>query len=93
MNINPESLRNLKKFIPKWKHGKTRTIRVPIALADQILDYAQKLDNGIEQKSFDTDNTKESLIEIVAKVEAKEKGYKSNSATQLIRDLKKLVDE
>lgn len=29
----------------KWKHGKTKTIRVPEVLVDQILDYAQKLDD------------------------------------------------
>jgi hypothetical protein len=31
---------------PKWKHGKTRTIRVPVELADQILELAKKLDQG-----------------------------------------------
>lgn len=31
----------------KWKHGKTKTIRVPEDLADQILEYAQKLDDGV----------------------------------------------
>ena len=36
----------LEQYTPKWKHGKTRTIRVPIALADEILDYAHQLDEG-----------------------------------------------
>jgi hypothetical protein len=31
---------------PKWKHGKTTVIRVPIAIADEILDFAKKLDSG-----------------------------------------------
>lgn len=31
----------------KWKHGKTKTIRVPEILAKQILDYAEKLDCGV----------------------------------------------
>lgn len=31
----------------KWKHGKTKTIRVPEVLADQILEFAKKLDEGI----------------------------------------------
>jgi hypothetical protein len=31
---------------PTWKHGKTKVIRVPIALADEILEYARKLDTG-----------------------------------------------
>lgn len=29
-----------------WKHGETQTIRVPKALAAQILDIARKLDEG-----------------------------------------------
>lgn len=36
----------LKKYTPKWKSGETRTIRVPIALANEILDYAHKLDEN-----------------------------------------------
>jgi hypothetical protein len=31
---------------PKWIHGKTKTIRVPEILADQILQYARELDEG-----------------------------------------------
>jgi hypothetical protein len=32
---------------PTWKNGKTKTIRVPIALADEILRFAKELDvNG-----------------------------------------------
>jgi hypothetical protein len=31
---------------PGWKNGKTKTIRVPEDLADQILEYARKLDNN-----------------------------------------------
>ena len=30
---------------PSWKHGKTKVIRVPEALAEQIIEYARKLDN------------------------------------------------
>ena len=30
-----------------WNHGKTQTIRVPIALASQILSYAKALDQGL----------------------------------------------
>ena len=36
---------------PTWKSGKTKTIRVPEALADQILDIARRLDEGrLEQR-------------------------------------------
>ena len=31
---------------PKWKQGRTRTIRVPVVLADQLLDIAHHLDLG-----------------------------------------------
>lgn len=30
---------------PTWKHGKTKTIRVPEELAEQILEFARKLDS------------------------------------------------
>ncbi|MGI8500147.1 MAG: hypothetical protein ACR2LR_03290 [Hassallia sp.] len=30
---------------PTWKHGKTQTIRVPIALVPKILEYARALDS------------------------------------------------
>lgn len=30
----------------KWKHGKTKVIRVPEVLADQVLQYARELDEG-----------------------------------------------
>jgi len=29
-----------------WNQGKTKTIRVPIALADQLLEVARAMDNG-----------------------------------------------
>ncbi|MBD2365413.1 hypothetical protein H6G36_30550 [Anabaena minutissima FACHB-250] len=31
----------------KWKHGKTKTIRVPEILADNVLEYAKRLDSSI----------------------------------------------
>lgn len=36
---------------PHWIHGKTKVIRVPVALADQILVIARMLDEG---KSLDS---------------------------------------
>ncbi len=32
------------KFKPQWNHGITKTIRVPIAIAAQVLEYARELD-------------------------------------------------
>ncbi|MEG4271142.1 MULTISPECIES: hypothetical protein [unclassified Microcoleus] len=45
-NINDASLANLKHYEGKWKHGQTRTIRVPIALADRVLALARQLDSS-----------------------------------------------
>ena len=94
MAYNPDSLKNLKpRFDKKWVHGKTRTIRVPVTLADQILDYAHDLDNGIDTKdSLDTTDLKQSLLDIITKIDNKEKGYKSNGSGQLIKDIKALLD-
>lgn len=41
---NPATLTS---FSAKWQSGSTQVIRVPIALADQILDLAHQLDQGL----------------------------------------------
>ncbi len=46
----------LKKFKPKWYNGTTQTIRVPIALTDQILEYAHKLDESPSQVNEDNNS-------------------------------------
>lgn len=33
---------------PKWRNGKTTTIRVPESLADEVLRLARQLDTGIQ---------------------------------------------
>jgi hypothetical protein len=38
------------RFKAAWQSGPTRTIRVPIVLADPTLDYARKLDQGVEPR-------------------------------------------
>lgn len=47
---------------PTWKHGATKTIRVPIALADRVLSIAKALDEGQEARknSLVTGNALES---------------------------------
>lgn len=44
-NPNPR-LENLSSYKPKWKSGKTRTIRVPIAIAERVLQIAHLIDDG-----------------------------------------------
>ncbi|MHC5673434.1 hypothetical protein [Nostoc sp.] len=43
---------NSTSFPPTWNHGKTQTIRVPIALAEQILDYARTVDSKLINDLF-----------------------------------------
>jgi hypothetical protein len=38
------------RFKTAWQSGPTRTIRVPIALADATLEYTRQLDRGIEPR-------------------------------------------
>ena len=49
------------RYKAAWKSGSTRTIRVPVVLADATLDYAHRLDDGIE--SPDTMNKADLRIE------------------------------
>jgi hypothetical protein len=56
----------LTKYQPKWRSGATQTIRVPIALADRILDYAHRLDEGMAQPGID----KESLSQVIENLES-----------------------
>jgi hypothetical protein len=44
-----ESIKN-SRFKAAWESGPTRTIRVPIALADATLDYARQLDKKVEPR-------------------------------------------
>lgn len=42
LNLKPGT--NDTTWQPAWNNGKTRTIRVPVTLADDILDFARALD-------------------------------------------------
>jgi chromosome segregation ATPase len=53
------------QFKAAWQSGPTRTIRVPIALAEVTLEYARQLDQGIEPRDTaqvsDTETSSDSL--------------------------------
>ena len=49
-NPNPKQA-NLFHFKPKWKNMPTKTIRVPVKFADELLAYAKELDNGSYQNA------------------------------------------
>jgi len=58
---------------PKWKQGRTRTIRVPVAMASQLLEIAHRLDsgesleltqdNGAKEHSQSIELTQDNLVE------------------------------
>lgn len=57
-------------YTPTWKHGKTRTIRVPIALADQALEIVRDLDEGrsvgvTQAKDEEIKQLREKLAELI----------------------------
>ncbi len=76
------------QFKKQWNSGKTKPIRVPITLAERVLEYARALDDGGDLPF--TDNSGDAIATIIAKVKAKEKGYTANSASALIKALKEL---
>lgn len=82
------SLEHLLK--PKWKSGQTRTIRVPVVLADQLLEIAHKLDNA-DNIDLTQDNKQKAISLLKQAITPKSKGgnYAANNAT----GLKKLVEE
>lgn len=70
---NPKgNLDTLKHFQGKWRSGRTRTIRVPITLADQVLDFALRLDAGepltqVNHKNISqmAETSRESLTQVI----------------------------
>lgn len=98
----------LSKFKPKWHNGETRTIRVPIALADQILEYAHNLDEAVTQENQDRKNfaianqvavnldTLTQLLEVLELIENSNRftrQLRAKLSTQVIKPLKSLTQE
>lgn len=77
----------LTKYKPKWKSGDTRTIRVPIALADQILAYAHQLDEGIVKIDIN------SLVTVVELLEAVEQTPRNNFSKEKKALLRKAIEQ
>ena len=93
MKIKESSLRNLKPNKSHWKNSETCVIRVPKQLKDEILDYAKRIDAQADYiKTKKSTVTLDQLESIIEKIKNKDKGYKSNSASQLIKDLLRLIN-
>lgn len=87
------SLNHLLK--PKWKSGKTQTIRVPVIIANQLVEVAHKLDEGklidlTQDKATDEQRLKATvLLEKAITPKSKGGSYAANNATAM----KKLVEQ
>lgn len=67
---NPKgNLATLKHYKPKWKSGATQTIRVPVALANELLNYAHKLDDGSLTDTLQDINSNETLLQVLQVLE------------------------
>jgi hypothetical protein len=65
------------RFKAAWQSGPTRTIRVPIALAEVTLEYARQLDRGVEPR--DTHKTFNNGTDTV--IEPRDTSVQSDSPT------------
>lgn len=91
MKVKESSLKNLKPNKSHWNNPETTTIRIPKIFKNQLIKYAKNLDN--KKKTLRTNNSAvtQELENILEKINNKEKGYKSNSASKLINDLKFII--
>jgi len=63
------NIATLRHFTPKWQSGATQTVRLPVALVDQVLAYARSLDAGEPPPDGDIDsNHLSQVIEILEEV-------------------------
>ena len=76
---------SLVKYKPKWRSGKTQTIRVPIAIADLVLEAAEEIDK----------NGNVSLLQVIEEQTSfsKEQNKESNTVTSDRRKLKEAFEE
>lgn len=79
---NPKgNIATLKHYQPKWRSGRTQVIRIPVALTNQIFDYARRLDQGEEIQPDSVDSStqlsrnifhcdSQSLLQVIEKLES-----------------------
>lgn len=77
----------LTKYKPKWKSGDTQTIRVPIALADQVLTYAHQLDEGTVKVDID------SLVTVIELLETVEQTPRNNFSREKKALVRKAIEQ
>ena len=85
----------LKKYLSTWKHGKTKTIRVPIVLAEQIFEYAKKIDineaNTVSQLIV-ASNQGNTLLPVINMLEYVATAKRNNFSVEHRNKLSKAID-
>ncbi len=78
---NPQ---NLKSYKPKWKSGKTQTIRIPIAIAPLVLEAAREID----------ENGNVSLLQVIEDLKEQNKQFKkaNSNLNTVTSDRKQLYE-
>ncbi|MFM7599892.1 MAG: hypothetical protein ACKO7R_01630 [Pseudanabaena sp.] len=85
----------LKKYLPTWKHGKTKTIRVPVVLAEQIFEYAKKIDTdeaNIASQLLDSTNQGNTLLPVIEMLEYVATAKRNNFSVEHRSKLSKAID-
>ena len=80
----------LTKFKPKWRSGKTQTIRVPIAIADKVLEVARLIDEHKLPYNTDTSDINQNKIIRIAQEAF---STKSNSGGKIKESLANILTE
>lgn len=85
------NLASLTPFKTQWKHHPTRTIRVPVVLADEALAFARRLDEGEEQAQALDNETLTQVIESLRElVDTPRNNFNAAKKRRLIQAIKKL---
>ncbi|NEU77450.1 hypothetical protein PI95_034585 [Hassallia byssoidea VB512170] len=82
---------NSTSWQPGWKHGKTQVIRVPIALAPKILEYARALD----EQAVDSDlGLQAEILQTIDRyIEHKRRNYHPNQNSKQLDTNTRAWDE
>lgn len=83
----------LTKYKNKWRSGDTQTIRVPIALASQVLDYAHRVDEGIDNPNLPADQNIQSLTQVIEWLETVEQTPRNNFSKEKKALVRKAIDQ
>lgn len=49
---------------PTWRYGKTKPVRVPVALAEKILEIARVLDEELDEEGLESSVTSSKVIDL-----------------------------